>query len=123
MGALMISLDCNHPDIGSFITHKADINKTTGANISVRVDNELMERSYDDKNILTEFNRPETKSSITKIYNAKSLLKLIAKMNWESAEPGLLFWDRICNYNLNSENKEFSYAGVNPCAATLLQII
>lgn len=116
MGALMISLDCNHPDIGSFITHKADINKTTGANISVRVDSEFMENALNGNEFMAEFYRPETEMKIFKVYDAKELLEDIANMNWESAEPGLLFWDRICNYNLNSENKEFSYAGVNPCA-------
>jgi ribonucleotide reductase alpha subunit len=47
--------------------------------------------------------------------DARELFRLIAETNWDFAEPGALFWDRIFGWNLLSNTKEFSYAGVNPC--------
>ena len=48
--------------------------------------------------------------------NAKNLFNKLIKNNWDYAEPGILYWDRITEWNLLSEDPEFSYKGVNPCA-------
>ena len=51
-----------------------------------------------------------------KVVKAKEIFKLLCKNNWDMAEPGILFWDRISDYNILSEDEEFEYAGTNPCA-------
>ena len=58
----------------------------------------------------------EDGDKLIKTVNAKELFRKLAYNNWNFAEPGILFWDNIENYNLLSEDKEFKYAGVNPCA-------
>ena len=92
-GALMISMDCNHPDIEDFIDAKKNTDKLEGCNISVRTDGNFIKNS--------------------------PLMHKLAENNWDYAEPGILYWDNINKNNLLSEyikNGEFEYAGVNPCA-------
>ena len=92
-GALMISMDCNHPDIEDFIDAKKNTDKLEGCNISVRTDGDFIKNS--------------------------PLMHKLAENNWDYAEPGILYWDNINSNNLLSEyikNGEFEYAGVNPCA-------
>lgn len=114
-GALMLSIDCNHPDIEEFINLKTKQGVCEKANISIKVSDEFMQAAIDDKDWVTEFTSPET-GTITKTFRARDLLKLLAKRNWEWAEPGLLYWDRITGYNMLDNEERFSYAGVNPCA-------
>ena len=92
-GALMISMDCNHPDIEDFIDAKKNTDKLEGCNISVRTDGDFIKNS--------------------------PLMHKLAENNWDYAEPGILYWDNINSNTLMSEyikNGEFSFAGVNPCA-------
>ena len=92
-GALMISMDCNHPDIEDFIDAKKNTDKLEGCNISVRTNGDFIKNS--------------------------PLMHKLAENNWDYAEPGILYWDNINKHNLLSEyieNGEFEYAGVNPCA-------
>jgi len=114
-GALMLSIDCNHPDIEEFINLKTKQGVCEKANISIKVSNKFMQAALDDKDWVTEFTSEET-GTITKTFRARDLLKLLAKRNWEWAEPGLLYWDRITGYNMLDNDERFSYAGVNPCA-------
>lgn len=113
-GALMISIDCKHPDIEEFINLKTKKGICEKANISIRVSDEFMRAAINNENWVTEFTSEET-GIITKTFKARDLLYLLAKRNWEWAEPGLLYWDRIQNYNL-LDNTDFKYAGTNPCA-------
>jgi ribonucleoside-diphosphate reductase alpha chain len=115
-GALMLSLDCNHPDLEEFINIKSDLNKVTKANISIKITNDFMEAVKNNDNFELNFTRLETGEVISKIVNAKEIFKKIATMNWQMAEPGFLFWDNIKTWNLLSEDQEFEYMGVNPCA-------
>lgn len=115
-GALMLSLDCSHPDIEEFIGIKSDLNRVTKANISIRITDEFMESVKNNSNYTLQFVRQETGEHISKTVNAKKLFQKMAKMNWDYAEPGALFWDRIKSWNLLSNTKEFMYAGINPCA-------
>lgn len=115
-GALMISLDCHHPDLEEFIDIKTDLNKVTKANISVRITDDFMQAVMDDEDFELSFIREETGEEIKKIVRAKDIFHKICKNNWDFAEPGILFWDNITNWNLLSNNNEFEYAGVNPCA-------
>ena len=89
-GALMISMDCDHPDIHDFIDAKLD-NKLEKCNISVKMGNKDME-------------------------NREDVIEHIAHNNWDWAEPGILYWDTIRDYNMLNKFEDFEYAGVNPCA-------
>ena len=114
-GALMISIDCNHPDLEEFIEIKSDLDKVTTANISIRMDDEFMSAVEKDQDIELRFVRPETDEEVVKRVNARNMFKKIAFQNWDMGEPGILFWDRIRSWNLLSEDKSFEYAGTNPC--------
>ena len=115
-GALMISIDCTHPDLEKFIHIKNDLNKVNYANISVRVSNEFMEAVQNDEDWKLTFQRPETGELIEKTVRAKDIYHQLCESNWDYAEPGILYWDTIKNYNLQSDYPEFAYAGTNPCA-------
>ena len=118
-GALMLSMPVNHPDIEDFIEIKSDLDKITNANISVRVDDEFMKAVNDINGIHDyelSFTRPESGETITKTVNAKELFHKICEMNWNYAEPGVLFWDTIKEQNLLQYDDNFEYAGTNPCA-------
>lgn len=113
-GALMISIDCTHPDLEEFINLKSDLNLCTKANISVRVSDEFMKAVVEDKEWDLYFDTEH--GSIRKTVKAKEIFKLLAKRNWEMAEPGILYWDRIEEYNMLNTDPNFEYSGVNPCA-------
>lgn len=115
-GALMISLDCHHPDLPEFIDIKTKENSVTKANISVRVTDDFMKALENNADWTMTFTRPETGETIERTIPAKQLFNRLCENNWNWAEPGMLFWDNITKYNLLSENSEFEYAGVNPCA-------
>lgn len=115
-GALMISMDCTHPDIEDFIDIKQDLNKVTKANISVKVTDDFMEAAINNNTYELSFTREETGEVITKTVNARDLLMNLAYNNWDMGEPGVLFWDRIQDWSMLSEYDNFEYAGVNPCA-------
>ena len=115
-GALMLSIDCHHPDLEEFIGIKSDLDRVTKANISVRITDDFMQAVKKRENFTLSFTRQETNETIEKTVNAYEMFKKFSEMNWDYAEPGMLFWDRISNYNLLSEDDEFSYAGTNPCA-------
>ena len=112
----MISIDVNHPDVEEFIKIKSDLTKVQKANISVRVDEKFMRAVVEGKNYETVFEVKDTGEIIKKSIDAKKLFKELAVQNWRFAEPGILFWDRISNWNLLSEDEDFQYAGTNPCA-------
>lgn len=115
-GALMISIDCTHPDLEKFITVKSDLNKVTSANISVRVTDRFMVAVKNDEDWELYYKRNETGEEIKKTVKARDIFDLLCRNNWDYAEPGILYWDRITNWNLVSNDKDFEYAGVNPCA-------
>lgn len=116
MGALMISMRCDHPDIEKFITIKSDLNKVNYANISVRVTDDFMTAVQHDNDWELSFTRPETGEVISKTVKAKDLFNLLCEQNWNYAEPGILFWDRIEQENMLNTHPDFKYAGTNPCA-------
>ena len=115
-GALMLSIDCDHPDVEEFIKIKSDLNRVTKANISIKVTRKFMKAVREDKPFTLSFTRKETGETITKTVQARKLFHTIAEMNWNYAEPGFLFWDRIKEWNLLSNTKNFQFAGTNPCA-------
>ena len=115
-GALMISMPCDHPDLEEFIEVKSDLSRVTKANISIRITDDFMEAVELNQPYTLSYTRPETGETITKVVNARDLFRKIAEMNWRTAEPGVLFWDRIRTWNLLANTPEFEFAGVNPCA-------
>lgn len=114
-GALMISISCDHPDLEEFIELKSNLDKVTKANISVRVSDKFMEAVINAQTLILKF-VSDTGEVITKEVEAYPIFRKLAEMNWDYAEPGILFWDRITNWNLLSNNSDFTFAGVNPCA-------
>jgi ribonucleoside-diphosphate reductase alpha chain len=139
-GALMISIDVQHPDTPEFIDIKTDLEKVTSANISIRVTDSFMKAVEEDKDYILRypcdsFEEGQLEKSIDynyfeydKLYpindgivyikkiKAKELFDRLCENNWNYAEPGILYWDRISNYNLLDNEDSFEYAGVNPCA-------
>ena len=113
-GALMISIDCTHPELLDFIEIKNDLDRVTKANISVRVTDDFMRAVIEDRDweLYYKSEHEETR----KVIKAKEVFRMLCKNNWNMAEPGILYWSRIEDYNLLSKDKEFKYDGVNPCA-------
>lgn len=115
-GALMLSISCEHPDLEEFIGIKSDLDRVTKANISIRITDKFMVAVKNRNPFTLSFTREETGESITKEVDAYELFKKICEYNWDYAEPGMLFWNRIDNWNLLSCDPSFEYAGTNPCA-------
>ena len=132
-GATMISIDIDHPDVEEFIDCKTDLSKVTGANISVRVNDNFMKAVENNEDyylhwpckqpISSRFARllPQEYNELKELGNiyvkkvkARDIFYKLVKNNWDYAEPGILYWDRIKNWNVLSEDKDFEYAGVNP---------
>lgn len=112
----MISLDCSHPDVPDFIELKTDLEKVTKANISLRIHKDFMEAVKNDQEYMLHYTRETTGEVIEKKVKARELFRKITDTNWDYAEPGALFWDRITGWSLLSNTDTFTYAGVNPCA-------
>lgn len=112
----MLSLSCEHPDLEEFIGVKQNTDKVTKANISIRITDRFMAAVKNREPFTLSFTRKETGETITKEVDAYELFHKICESNWDFAEPGMLFWNRIENWNLLSCDDEFHYAGTNPCA-------
>lgn len=115
-GALMLNMDVSHPDIENFIDVKNDLSKVVYANTSVNVNDDFMKAVKENKDYLLHFKVKATGEEITKTINARELFKKLALNNWNMAEPGILFQDRINSWHLMSAFDNFEFAGVNPCA-------
>jgi len=115
-GALMLSLPINHPDIEKFIHIKSDLGAVTKANISVRITDDFMEAVGLNKPYKLSFTREATGETIEKEINAKEFFTELCRMNWDYAEPGILYWNTIEQHNFLRGYEEFEYAGTNPCA-------
>ena len=114
-GALMLSMSCEHPDVGEFMRVKTDVNRVTKANMSIRVTDEFMQYVDTDWMFPQTFKRPETQDAITKCIFPRDFFDELCDANYDYGEPGILFWDRISDWNLLSEYDDFEYAGTNPC--------
>ena len=117
-GAMMISISCDHPDLEEFIEIKSDLNKINKANISIRITDDFMKAVINKSKYTLSFTRKETGEVIEKEVDAYEIFKKICQMNWDYAEPGVLFWDRITDWNLLSKNlnmRELIHVLKNPC--------
>lgn len=113
-GALMISIACNHPDIEEFIHIKSNLERVQKANISIRFSDLFLESVENDRVYRLSFKND--KCEVTKDINARNFFREFARMNWDYAEPGCLFWDKIEHYHFLDHEPEFKYGGTNPCA-------
>ena len=121
-GALIIAMDAEHPDIEDFIDIKKDLNLITNANISVKVSDLFMRyavehpgESYPIACKLIDEETGETWHTHRVSVTPSKILEHIAENNWKMAEPGVLFWDRMKNYNFIENNPFINITGVNPC--------
>ena len=115
-GALMISMPVSHPDIEDFVNIKMDLNKITKANISLMIDDKFMQAVLNKDTYYCKFKVEATGEIIVREIDAHKFFMKLCKNNWDMGEPGMLFWDRITNYNFMSADETFELAGTNPCA-------
>lgn len=120
-GALMITMDIAHPDIESFISVKQNLTKITGANISVRLSDEFMKAVEDDKDFTLRFPIDSPTPKFTKTVKARDLWNTIIQCAHNTAEPGLIFWDRQHYYSTSSVYPGFRNVSTNPCSEIAMQ--
>jgi ribonucleoside-diphosphate reductase alpha chain len=120
-GALMLTMDINHPDIEDFITVKQDLTKVTGANISVRLSDEFMQAVVNDSDYTLKWPINSENPKVKKIVRARDLWNLIIKSAHNTAEPGLIFWDRQHHYSTSSIYPGFENESTNPCSEIAMQ--
>lgn len=116
-GALMLSISIKHPDAENFIDAKLETGKVTGANVSVRIDNEFMEAVVNKTPYIQQYPIDTPNPTYTKEIDANKLWNKIVHNAWKSAEPGILFWDTIINESVADSYAEYGYKTVstNPC--------
>lgn len=116
-GALMLSISSKHPDSEDFIDAKMTAGKVTGANVSVRIDDDFMQSVVDGKPYTQQWPVESKEPSTTKEVDARKIWNKIVHNAWKSAEPGILFWDTISNEAVPDCYAEFGYKTVstNPC--------
>ena len=120
-GALMLTMDVAHPDIENFVTVKQDLTKVTGANISVRLSDEFMNAVVNDTEFTLRWPIESPEPEYTKVVRAKDLWETIIKCAHNTAEPGLIFWDRQHWYSTSSVYPEFKNSSTNPCSEIAMQ--
>jgi len=116
-GALMLTISIKHPDAEKFIDAKLEKGKITGANISVKIDDEFMYAALNKKTYIQQFPIDSPTPKIKKEIDAYSLWKKIIHNAWKSAEPGVLFWDTIIRESVADcyANFGFKTVSTNPC--------
>ncbi|HMV02382.1 MAG TPA: adenosylcobalamin-dependent ribonucleoside-diphosphate reductase [Chitinophagales bacterium] len=116
-GALMLSVSINHPDAEDFINAKLEQGKITGANISVRIDDEFMQAVKNNTDYKQKYPIHSKHPKFTKTVNAKNIWDKIVHNAWKSAEPGILFWDTIAKESIPDcyADLGFKTVSTNPC--------
>jgi ribonucleoside-diphosphate reductase alpha chain len=123
-GALMLTIDCRHPEIMTFINIKRDLKRVTGANISVRFNDEFMHAVEGNEEFCLRWPvecSPED-AKITQIVNAQEVWNAFIDSAWNSAEPGALFWDTVLNNTPADcyQDKGYKTVSTNPCGELVL---
>ena len=147
--AMMVTMDINHPDIAEFATIKNDLTKVTNANLSIKLNKSFMEAVEKDGDYILKFPCDLDLSKFSKEYldvnynelyqiedhtndneicyikkiKAKELWDVIINSAWKYAEPGLLFWDNVLDYDPTSVYEELKPLGTNPCSELPLGIL
>ena len=116
-GALMLSVSIKHPDSESFIDAKMTEGKVTGANISVKIDDEFMQAVINGTPYKQQYPIDSSEPTNVKEINAAELWKKIIHNAWKSAEPGVLFWDTILRESVPDSYADLGFRTVstNPC--------
>ena len=116
-GALMLTVSIKHPDSEAFIDAKSTPGKITGANVSLRIDDEFMKAVENGDSYLLKFPINSDAPDFSRSINAQELWKKIIHNAWQSAEPGVLFWDTITKESVADCYKEegFKTISTNPC--------
>ena len=116
-GALMLSVSIKHPDSESFIDAKMTEGKVTGANVSVKMDDDFMRAAVEGKTYTQKYPIDSAEPLYTKEVNASELWKKIVHNAWKSAEPGVLFWDTIIRESVPDcyADLGFKTVSTNPC--------
>lgn len=116
-GALMLSISIKHPDSEHFIDAKLEQGKVTGANVSVKIDDEFMRAALQGKTYTQQYPIDSDNPKVVKEIDASTLWKKIIHNAWKSAEPGVLFWDTIIRESLPDCYSDLGYRTVstNPC--------
>ena len=116
-GALMLSISIKHPDAEKFIDAKLDTNKVTGANVSVKIDDEFMRSAIEGRTYTQQFPINADKPKFVQNIDASKLWAKIIHNAWKSAEPGVLFWDTIIRESVPDcyADEGFVTVSTNPC--------
>ena len=116
-GALMLSISIKHPDSEKFIDAKLDTNKVTGANVSVKIDDEFMRAAIEGRTYTQQFPINADKPKFVQNIDASKLWAKIIHNAWKSAEPGVLFWDTIIRESVPDcyADEGFVTVSTNPC--------
>lgn len=116
-GALMLSVSIKHPDSESFIDAKMESGKVTGANVSVKLHDDFMNAAVNNRQYTQQYPVLSSEPWYTKQIDANALWKKIVHNAWQSAEPGILFWDTIIRESVPDCYADLGYKTVstNPC--------
>ena len=116
-GALMLSVSIKHPDSEAFIDAKMTEGKVTGANVSVRIDDEFMQAAIDNREYTQQFPVDSANPMVEKTIKAGELWQKIVHNAWKSAEPGVLFWDTIIRESIPDCYADLGFRTIstNPC--------
>jgi ribonucleoside-diphosphate reductase alpha chain len=116
-GALMLSISIKHPDAEHFIDAKMDGKKVTGANVSVKIDDEFMQAVANNTEYTQQYPIDSKKPTTVKKINARKLWDKIIHNAWKSAEPGVLFWDTVIRESVPDRYADLGFKTVstNPC--------
>lgn len=116
-GALMLTVSIKHPDSEAFVDAKMTEGKVTGANVSVRIDDEFMRAATENGKYTQTYPVDSANPEITKEVDAKAFWDKIIHNAWKSAEPGVLFWDTIIRESLTDCYADLGFRTIstNPC--------
>ena len=116
-GALMLSISIQHPDSEQFIDAKLEQGKVTGANVSVKIDDEFMRCVKSGENYVQKYPVGSAKPKVIHEVDAVALWNKIIHNAWASAEPGVLFWDTVIRESIPDvySDKGFKTLSTNPC--------
>lgn len=116
-GALMLTLSIKHPDAERFIDAKVDTGKVTGANVSIKIDDEFMRAAIEGKPYHQQFPINSPAPLYQQDIDARKLWEKIIHNAWKSAEPGVLFWDTIIRESVPDcyADEGFVTVSTNPC--------
>ncbi len=116
-GALMLTVSIKHPDAEDFINAKMESGKVTGANVSVKIDDEFMQCVKEGRPYTQQYPIHSDNPIVTKTINARELWNKIIHNAWKSAEPGILFWDTIIRESVPDSyaDQGFTTVSTNPC--------